>query len=291
MLLFILAATMALEAAVGFLLRLGSEQYKDSPAMAVPFLMLRDGGNKRPSHTTGTPTQPGGTELPTSPPTQPEETTAPTEAPAPTETTPTVPSETTAPLAVYGEDEHYFDDALFIGDSRMEALALYARLGDADYFTSVGMSVFKLFSQECYDDNFSTTDLTGLLQSRSYGKIFMMLGINESGYSFGALEDAYREDVEEIRRLQPNAKIFLLKIYGVSRGQAEGRDYLGPENLTKVNNMIESLCDGQTIICLDPRSLYEDADGYLRDECSGDGIHPYAKELATFDEWLCRSAQ
>ena len=66
MLLFILAATMALEAAVGFLLRLGSEQYKDSPAMAVPFLMLRDGGNKRPSHNTGTPTQPGGTELPTS---------------------------------------------------------------------------------------------------------------------------------------------------------------------------------------------------------------------------------
>ena len=39
--------------------------------------------------------------------------------------------------AVYGQDESFFDDALFIGDSRMVNVANYARLGSADYFADV----------------------------------------------------------------------------------------------------------------------------------------------------------
>ena len=38
--------------------------------------------------------------------------------------------------------EEWFDDALFIGDSRVVGLRDYARLGKADYFCSVGLTVF-----------------------------------------------------------------------------------------------------------------------------------------------------
>lgn len=52
---------------------------------------------------------------------------------------------TTAPTPVFQTvDDSYFDDALFIGDSRTEGLALYGSLTNADYFSSVGLTIFKV---------------------------------------------------------------------------------------------------------------------------------------------------
>ncbi len=287
----LLAATMVLEGALGLWLRAGAKEYEDRFPLAVPFLWLRD-KESRPK----VQDQSDGATVPKSSgpapkPTHLEETKAPTEPENTTAATePSIP-ETTEPLAVYGQDEHYFDDALFIGDSRMEAMARYARLGKADYFTDVGMTVFRLFSERCYDDNFSTTDLETLLTERRYGKIYIMLGINEAGYALDSLLDTYSSDLSEIRRLQPEARIYLLKIYGVSRDQAEGADWLGPRNLDRINDGIEGLSDGKTVFCLDPREIYEDGTGYLREDCSDDGIHPYVKDLEAMDRWLCETAQ
>lgn len=294
----LLAATMLVDGALGLGLQARAREYSDKPLLAVPLLWLRDKGRESQPRPKGD----GPVPAETAPrnqdhdPTNLVETTVPTEAPAettvPEATVPvTTAPETTAPLAVYGRDEHYFDDALFIGDSRLEASARYARLGNADYFTGVGMTVFQLFSQQCYDDNFSTTDLETLLTERTYGKIYLMLGINEAGYALDSLEDAYARDLAKIRQLQPGAKIFLLKIYGVSREQAEASGWLAPENLDRINDGIESLCDGKTVVCLDPREIYEDGEGYLREDCSDDGVHPYVKDLGAFNEWLCENAQ
>ena len=286
----LLAVTMVLEGALGLCLRAGAKEYEGRSPLAVPFLWLRD-KESRPERQNQSDDSTAFKPSESAPkPTHLEETSAPTESEDPTAATePSIP-ETTEPLAVYGQDEHYFDDALFLGDSRMESLARYARLGKADYFTDVGMTVFRLFSERCYDDNFSATDLETLLTERRYGKIYVMLGLNEAGYALDRLERGYADDLAELRRLQPEAKIYLLKIYGVSREQAESAAWLGPENLEKINEKIQNLCDGENVVCLDPRGIYEDGEGYLREDCSDDGVHPYVKELEAFDRWLCENA-
>ena len=81
----------------------------------------------------------------------------------------------------------------------MVGLSMYARLGQADYFAGVGLSVFQLFSQTASDTDFGETDLTSLLTSRNYGKIFIMLGLNEAGYPLDSLKERYRQDVEQIQ--------------------------------------------------------------------------------------------
>ena len=48
--------------------------------------------------------------------------------------------EVTEPVYVELE-ESWFDDALFIGDSRTAGLKNYYRLGKADYFTKIGMNI------------------------------------------------------------------------------------------------------------------------------------------------------
>lgn len=190
--------------------------------------------------------------------------------------------------AKYGEDESFFDDALFIGDSRMVSSAYYARLGKADYFTDVGMNVFQMFSVTASDDNFDATDLTTLLQNRTYKKIFIMLGINECGYPMSSLLSAYQEDIDTLKRLQPDATIYLLKVYGVSRSVAESASYFSPQRLQEVNDGIAGLADGKKVRCLDASHLYCDDEGYMKEEYTSDGIHPYAKDAALFAQWLCQ---
>ena len=182
----LLVATSLAATVTGLVLKAQLQKYvggwEDRLAIAVPFMLLHDNTDLRrmeqaKQRSQDEPKQP---EQPTEPekPAEPEQPTEPEKPDEPEKPqVPGVPTElpTVVPGAKYGEDESFFDDALFIGDSRMVSSAYYARLGKADYFTDVGMNVFQMFSVTASDDNFDATDLTTLLQNRTYKKIFIML--------------------------------------------------------------------------------------------------------------------
>lgn len=297
----LLVATSLAATVTGLVLKAQLQKYvggwEDRLAIAVPFMLLHDNTDLRRMEQArqagSTPNQPEQPENPTDPK-APDESEIPTDTETPAQTekpqVPGVPTElpTVVPGAKYGEDESFFDDALFIGDSRMVSSAYYARLGKADYFTDVGMNVFQMFSVTASDDNFDATDLTTLLQNRTYKKIFIMLGINECGYPMSSLLSAYQEDIDTLKRLQPDATIYLLKVYGVSRSVAESASYFSPQRLQEVNDGIAGLADGKKVHCLDASHLYCDDEGYMKEEYTSDGIHPYAKDAALFARWLCQ---
>lgn len=301
MLAILLVATSLAATVTGLVLKAQLQKYvggwEDRLAIAVPFMLLHDNTDLRRMEQArqagSTPNQPEQPENPTDPK-APDESEIPTDTETPAQTekpqVPGVPTElpTVVPGAKYGEDESFFDDALFIGDSRMVSSAYYARLGKADYFTDVGMNVFQMFSVTASDDNFDATDLTTLLQNRTYKKIFIMLGINECGYPMSSLLSAYQEDIDTLKRLQPDATIYLLKVYGVSRSVAESASYFSPQRLQEVNDGIAGLADGKKVHCLDASHLYCDDEGYMKEEYTSDGIHPYAKDAALFAQWLCQ---
>lgn len=297
----LLVATSLAATVTGLVLKAQLQKYvggwEDRLAIAVPFMLLHDNTDLRrmeqASQAGSTPNQPEQPENPTAPE-APDESKIPTDTETPAQPekpqVPGVPTELpdVVPGAKYGEDESFFDDALFIGDSRMVSSAYYARLGKADYFTDVGMNVFQMFSVTASDDNFDATDLTTLLQNRTYKKIFIMLGINECGYPMSSLLSAYQEDIDTLKRLQPDATIYLLKVYGVSRSVAESASYFSPQRLQEVNDGIAGLADGKKVHCLDASHLYCDDEGYMKEEYTSDGIHPYAKDAALFAQWLCQ---
>ena len=88
------------------------------------------------------------------------------------------------------------DDALFIGDSRTVGLMEYAGIDGADYFCTVGMSVYNIHKKPVSVPNVGKVTLTELLNSKKYGKIYIMLGINEVGYKFSNTIEKYRELIE-----------------------------------------------------------------------------------------------
>ena len=235
----------------------------------------------------------------TEPPQMPEEepTEPPVDVPAfgiriPMKTPPAIISyeaPTEPPLAEVTEE--WFDDVLFIGDSRTVGLREYARLGNADYFCSVGLTVFGVTSARLSDENFSETDLEGLLSERKYNKIYISLGLNECGAPHDLLMEAYGSLMDTIRRHQPHAVIILEGMITVSRRKAATKWYFGIDNLQKINRRMEELADGVQVLYIDANELFADEEGYLPPDLTPDGCHFYISGYQEWADWLFENAK
>lgn len=258
---------------------------QDKPAAQLPFIWLTDQSFRKVVHmrltNEATPsTKPS--DAPTAPTTEP--TTKPTEPPTVPTTEPTTkPTEPPKPDFV---PDSWYDDVLFIGDSRTVGLRDYARSGNAAYFCAVGMTVFDYSGRRASDLSFSDETLDSLLRAHSYGKIFVGLGINECGYPTSSLIDAYQGLVEYLCEKQPNAVIILESIMTVGEDMANSASYFEPKHLFEINDRIKSLADNWRIFYIDANERFADERGYLPDEVSGDGCHLYAKNYQDWAEWI-----
>lgn len=171
-------------------------------------------------------------------------------------------------------DTSYFDDALFIGDSRTVALRAYGTLTNSHFFAKTGISVNALF------DYPATDELTGLslrhiLSERSYKKIYIMIGVNDlSSGTLTGFTDGYFETVDKIREYQPNAVIYIQSIIGITAGKEyTSAGHFDNQTVINRNALLKSKCDGESLVYLDLFSAFSDEAGYLKSEYSADGLH------------------
>lgn len=262
---------------------------QDENVIALPFLLMADPGLRR-SVEVAMNGVPNASEPTAAPPTtsEPAVTTPITTEPSTTPPVTTVPPSTVPPTTAPIEpvDESWYDDVLFIGDSRTCGLRDYARRGNADYFGTIGMTVFNYDRQWASDDGFDDESLDSLLSSKTYGKIFIGLGINEAGYPVDTIMEDYRGLVSYIQQMQPDAVIILEAIMTVSREKAKSATYFNPTNLFTINKSIAALADGEKIFYIDVNELFADEDGYLPPEIAGDGCHPYPEYYQQWADWI-----
>ena len=186
----------------------------------------------------------------------------------------------TEPPVVVTED--WFDDALFIGDSRVVGLRDYARLGKADYFCSVGLTVFDAVKIKLSDKNFSATNLETLLRTKRYGKVYISLGLNDCGYPSDMLMRGFETLIDTVQENQPDAVIVLHGMIAVGRKKASSKWYFSMDNLNKINEAISELADGDKIRYIDANEYFADEEGYLPTWRSSDGCH---FDVAGYREW------
>ena len=98
-----------------------------------------------------------------------------------------------------------FADALFIGDSRTVGLMEYGNLGDALVFANTGMNVFEVGKAQVKTSAGKKQTLDEVLSEQQFGKIYIMLGLNELGYPPQSIVKKYRSVLEEIKEKQPSA--------------------------------------------------------------------------------------
>lgn len=172
-------------------------------------------------------------------------------------------------------DPSYFDDALFIGDSRTVGIRDYGSLQNASYYCDVGLAASKL-------DKAAIASVVG---GKSFGKIYIMLGINEVGNDFEYTVSKFRAVVDAVREYQPNAIIYLAANLHVTA--AAQRAGITNERIDYLNGRIKEFSDNKSIFYIDVNPVFDDGSGNLNPDYTGDGIHVFAAYYNTWCEWLC----
>lgn len=176
-----------------------------------------------------------------------------------------------AEVAYASVDESYFDDALFIGDSRTVGLRDYTDLAEhADFLCETSLTVYKVMEQS-FKGHGTVADA---LAAKDYGKIYIMVGINELGR--GTTEDfmaKYTEVIDTLHALEPNAKIFIQGIMRVSGKKNAADAIFNNTNINARNNAIATLADGIQVFYIDVNEVVCDEEGNLNADYTFDQIH------------------
>ena len=202
--------------------------------------------------------------------------------------TSTIETSTTDNITTPPKSDISMDDALFIGDSRTVGLMEYAGIDGADYFCTVGMSVYNIHKNSVSVPNVGKVTLTELLNGKKYGKIYIMLGINEVGYKISSTVEKYSELIEFIKDKQPNAVIFIQANLHVSKSRSDSDKVVNNIAINGLNAELAKLADGKSKFYLDANILFDDKTGALSSDKSEDSTHLYAKYYSEWGRWIIR---
>lgn len=183
--------------------------------------------------------------------------------------------------------KEYFSDALFIGDSRTLGLKEYGGMEGAVFFADSGMSVFELWKKKLPVFGEKTVSFEEVLDRKKYGKIYLMLGINELGYQFESIQKKYLDTLEKIRESQKNSIIYLCGNLHITKEHSVKDEIYNNENVNMVNEMICKMADEKTTFYIDVNELFDDETGSLSTEYSSDSFHVYGKYYREWVDWLC----
>lgn len=178
-----------------------------------------------------------------------------------------------APPEFITVDETYFADAAFIGDSRMVGVGEYANIGDADFLAKISMTIYNMMDAKISLDGKNLT-VREALTDNHYGKIYLMVGINEIGTAdVPYFIRAYTAVIDEIRQLQPDAIIIVQAIMHVTGELSRNDEYYNNENINARNEALKELANGVDIFYIDVNEVYDDENGNLRQDLSFDNVH------------------
>ena len=177
----------------------------------------------------------------------------------------------------------YLDDALFIGDSRTSTLYEYAGWEKTDFFVKYGQTVW-----DVWDNDMDGVTLEQMLTSKNYGKIYIMLGINELGRGTAeSFAEQFGVVVAQVQQLQPEAVIFVESIMHVTQSKDAENTYINNQEINARNELLKTLANNQNIFYIDENEVMDEpGTGKLKEEYSFDGVHLQVKYIEVWREFL-----
>ena len=190
-------------------------------------------------------------------------------------------------------DDDYFCDACFIGDSRTVGLSEYCEPLDtrATFYAKVSLTIYDVFKKEYIKTDEGKIGLEEALSRNQYGKVYIMLGLNEIGTGDREyFKSAYAEVINKIRELQPDAIIYIQGIMHVTAAKSNVDKHFNNEKINARNEAIAELADNQTIFYIDMNEAVDDENGDLEAGLSFDDIHIKASSYERWHEFLLHNA-
>lgn len=178
-----------------------------------------------------------------------------------------------------------FADAAFIGDSRTVGLQMNTDKPKASFYASIGLNIDSALTDSAITlDNGEKGKVLDAMKQRQFGRIYIMFGINELGWPYPDIfEEKYEELINQIRKVQPDAKIYVQSILPVSYLAANTNAVFTNENINNFNKYVKQAAENTDAVYLDVGSYFKDENGSLPVEASTDGIH-FIREYC--QEWM-----
>lgn len=171
-------------------------------------------------------------------------------------------------------DEGYFDDAVFIGDSRTEGMILYTGLSNAMAYTNKGLTVESVFTKPVINLGGEKLSVMDSLRKTDFKKVYIMLGINETGWPYNEIFiEKYGEIIDEIKAMNPEAVIYVQEILPVTNSLSQSHSYVKNEKINEFNALIREMAAEKQIYYIDVKNAVVDEFGNLPEEAAIDGIH------------------
>ena len=182
-----------------------------------------------------------------------------------------------------GED--WFSDAAFIGDSRMKGIMNFAKFEYAADFSHVGLTVADVFTKSYIETASGTVTVSEALQGGTYGKIYMMTGLNELGwYDTDKFIEYYGDMVDLAKQTHPEAQIYVIGIMPVGAKATAEQAHLTNDRVQMFNGLILGMCEAKQVYFVDGFEAVA-SNGSLPDDASPDGVHMepgYCKMLTDY---------
>ncbi len=171
----------------------------------------------------------------------------------------------------------WFSDAMFIGDSRMKSIMNYA--DSNGWFTPgadlslVGLTVSNIYTEYVTVNGQSMTVADGIRQPGSFTKCYILLGINELGWSSSdRFIECYKELVELVKEAHPEAQIYIIGNMPLGDKAIESGDWLTNDNVVRFNGYIQQVAAEEQVYYIDAYNLLQ-VEGKLPADAAIDGIH------------------
>lgn len=180
-------------------------------------------------------------------------------------------------------DESWFDDALFIGDSHIEGFCDYGGLYNATYYFKRGLDIWSVMKKAFVGGK---QTIPQALSEQQFGKIYIMLGINEIGCgTTDSYAEQYANVVAQLRELQPDAVIYIQSIFHTSQRKSDATIY-NNDTINARNEAISQIADGERVFYLDCNVVFDDENGALTASYTGDGVHVMAPYYTMWRDFL-----
>ena len=183
------------------------------------------------------------------------------------------------------KDEDWFRDAAFIGDSRMKGIMNFAKFEYAADFSHVGLTVADVFTKPYIETPSGSVTVSEALQGGTYGKIYMMTGLNELGwYDTDKFIEYYGNMVDHAKQTHPEAQIYVIGIMPVGAKATAEQAHLTNDRVQMFNGLILGMCEAKQVYFVDGFEAVA-SDGSLPDDASPDGVHMepgYCKMLTDY---------
>lgn len=171
-------------------------------------------------------------------------------------------------------DDAYFDDAAFIGNSLVDGFRMFSGLSNCDYYAATSMTIFGI-------DDYITQ-----MSSVTYGKIYMLLGINELTYNMDSLMRAYGNALDRLMADHPGAVIYVMGVSPVSAAKEASSSIFTMANVRRFNENLLQLVQEKNCCYIDLCDALGGSDGYLPADVTTDGVHFVASEYRVWRDYL-----